>query len=104
MPGTVSVPAVLTTRLGPIHHLTDWQAGQIARFVDRHPQYARLPADVLLQYAETYRDDTDHALEQEFRDNGVLRGCRADCCHARHRGDGWIPFSDDALQEPSYEA
>jgi hypothetical protein len=42
-------------------------------------------------------------LEQEFRDNGVLAGCRADLRHALDRGDGWIPFSDDYALEASYD-
>lgn len=94
-------PAVSYTRTTPIRSLADWEADRIARFVARRPEYARLPADVLLQYAETYRDDTDHALEQEYRDNGVLRGCRIDHSHAARRRDGWIPFSDDVVLEAS---
>jgi hypothetical protein len=87
----------------PIRSTTDHQADRISRFVARYPQYARLPADVLLQYVDTYRDESDHALEQEFRDNGVLAGCRADLRHALDRGDGWIPFSDDYALEASYD-
>lgn len=85
----------------PIRSLADWQADRVERFVARRPEYARLPVDVLLQYAETYRDDSDHTLEQEYRDNGVLRGCRIDHSHAARRGDGWIPFSDDLVLEAS---
>lgn len=78
----------------PIHNLTDWQASRISAFVARYPEYRRLPPDVLLQYADTYRDDADHALEQEYRDNGVLLGCRADYKRADGVEWGWVPFSD----------
>lgn len=96
----VVIPAT-PPRYPTIRGLADREATRIDRFLARHPQYRRLPPDVLLQYAETYRDDSDHALEQEFRDNGVLAGCRADLSHAYDRGDGWIPFSDDVALEAS---
>ena len=79
----VAPPALPAT----IRDQADHEAARIARFVARHPQYNRLPPDVLLQYADTYRDDADHALEQEFRDNGVLCGCRADY-HRRSAYEG----------------
>jgi hypothetical protein len=87
--------------VAPIRTTTDRQSSRIAAFVERYPQYARLPADVLLQYAETYRDDEDHTLEQELRDNGVIAGCRIDYKRPGERERGSIPFSDDVLLEAS---
>jgi hypothetical protein len=70
-----------------IRSLADREAVRLARFLDKHPEYARLSPDVLLQYAETYRDDRDHALEQ---------GCRAD--YGTRRAE------DDPMPHPDGEA
>lgn len=103
-PAVVATAAPVPVKHRPDYHprsirnLADYQAVRIARFVARHPEYERLPADVLLQYADTYRDDEAHTLEQEFRDNGILTGCRADYARPQARDRGWEPPLDsDAL-------
>lgn len=75
-----ALPAVIapSPKHPTIRDLTDREANKLTRFMARHPQYSKLPMDVLIQYADTYRDDADHAMEQELRDQGVLRGCLAD--------------------------
>ena len=85
----------------PIRTHADRTADRIARFTARYPQYARLAPDVILQYAETYRDDTDHALEQDLRDNGVLPACSVDYSRFRALDRGEVPFSDYAVLEAS---
>jgi hypothetical protein len=72
---------------GTIRRGADRERAVVAAFVAKYPQYARLAPDVLAQYAATYRDDRDHALEQEFRDNGVLQGARVD--YSRPEGRDW---------------
>ncbi len=79
---------------GVIRTDTDYERNRMARFVANHPEYAKLPPSVLLQYATTYRDDKDHALEQEFRDNGILQGARADFDLIERDWDT-MPMSDD---------
>jgi hypothetical protein len=100
---TVDFPTQLPTppamyAPGTIRRGADRQRSVVDAFVAKYPQYARLAPDVLAQYAATYRDDKDHALEQEFRDNGVLTGARVD--HGRRREDGdWdeVPTSDNSF-------
>ncbi len=82
---------------GPLRRAADAARNAVDAFVAKHPEYSRLSPDVLLQYAATYRDDKDHALEQEYRDNCVLAGCRIDyrrpCDEARDE----VPFSDSVF-------
>lgn len=77
---TTSLPAARPTTYnpGPLRRAADAARNAVDRFVAKYPEYGRLAPDVLQQYAATYRDDKDHALEQDFRDNMVLSGCRAD--------------------------
>ena len=91
------VPPAVTYSPGEIRRHTDSQLAVIEVFLLRHPEYAKLPPDVLLQYAETYRDMKDHTLEQEFRDNGVIAGARGD--YTRPETPDWdadpVHFSDN---------
>jgi hypothetical protein len=63
---------------GIFRRQSDQQLAEVSSFLARHPEYQKLPVDALAQYAATYRDDRDHAMEQDFRDESVLCGCRAD--------------------------
>lgn len=83
---------------GTIRTAADRQRAALERFVAKYPQYAKLPPDVLVQYAATYRDDKDHALEQEFRDNGVLAGCRVDYSRPEEKEWDTVLTSDNAFQ------
>jgi hypothetical protein len=89
---------------GPLRRAEDSARNVVDAFLGKHPEYARLSPDVLLQYAATYRDDKDHALEQDFRDNCVVTGCRIDYKRpsAIERGD--MVTSDDAFLAGSCEA
>ena len=84
---------------GTIRTAADRQRAALERFVARHPEYARLAPDVLVQYAATYRDDKDHALEQEFRDNGVLHGARVDYSRPAEKDWDTVLTSDNAFEE-----
>lgn len=97
VPALPAIPPVYAP--GAIRSIADRQRAAIESFVTKYPEYARLAPDVLLQYADTYRDDKDHALEQEFRDNGVLTGARID--YSRPAGKDWddVPTSDNAFSE-----
>jgi hypothetical protein len=104
MPADLAVATQLPTppalyAPGFIRRGADRQRAVIDAFVAKYPQYSKLPPDVLVQYAATYRDDKDHALEQEFRDNGVLHGARVD--YSRPAGRDWddVPTSDNAFSE-----
>ncbi len=83
---------------GAFRLTTDRERNALDRFVNRYPEYSKLPPSVLAQYAVTYRDDRDHALEQEFRDNGVLDGARADFGLSDRDWDD-MPTSDNAFSE-----
>jgi hypothetical protein len=91
-----SQPAIYAP--GALRRSTDRQRASLESFVAKYPEYARLAPDVILQYAATYRDDKDHALEQELRDNGVLSGARVD--YSRPAGDDWdvVRLSDDVFE------
>lgn len=77
--------------------------GVVARLLSAFPELARLPDVVLEQYADTYRDEEDHRMEETLRNEGVLAGCRADW-DAPHDPDGVLdrPLSSDDLGA-SYE-
>lgn len=82
---------------GPLRRAADAARNAVDAFVAKHPEYSRLSPDVLLQYAATYRDDKDHALEQELRDNCVIEGCRIDYKRPSAIEPGALMTSDDAF-------
>ena len=84
---------------GTIRTVFDRERVALERFVAKYPEYAKLPPSVLAQYAATYRDDKDHALEQEFRDNGVLHGARVDYERPAARDWDHVPTSDNVFEE-----
>lgn len=40
-------------------------------FLNRFPEYSRLPHSALMQYAATYRDEGEHAVRRLLADEGV---------------------------------
>lgn len=50
---------------GPIRAATDAEAAAIEAFVARHPEYAKLPAEALVQAMSTYH--TDDELEERAK-------------------------------------
>lgn len=95
-PGTPP-PAIYAP--GTIRTAADRERATMERFVARYPEYAKLPPDTLVQYAATYRDDKDHALEQEYRDNGVLQGARVDYSRPEEKDWDVVLTSDNAFSE-----
>lgn len=56
---------------GTIRRATDSERAAVVAFTDRHPEYAKLSQDEIVQAMSTYRTVEDHEDRQRLSDAGV---------------------------------
>lgn len=56
---------------GPIRAATDALADTVGRFCHRHPEYAKLGSDAIVQAMTTFRTDEEADLRKVMADEGV---------------------------------
>lgn len=63
---------------GPIRAALDRERAAVESFVERHPEYAKLGQEEIVQAMSTYRTAEEHEERHRLRDAGVPRGWRRD--------------------------
>lgn len=63
---------------GPIRASLDRERAAVESFVERHPEYAKLGQEEIVQAMSTYRTVEEHEERHRLRDAGVPRGWRRD--------------------------
>lgn len=56
---------------GPIRAATDVEAASISQFCHRHPEYAKLGSDAIVQAMSTYQTEEAATEQQVLADEGV---------------------------------
>ncbi|MBF6571700.1 MAG: hypothetical protein IVW54_22905 [Candidatus Binataceae bacterium] len=78
---------------GRLRETTDTERSRAEALCERHPEFARLGHDQLLQVADTYLDEADHALRSELPMGAVgYRRQESDDTAPRWSDEGCVSF------------